>query len=90
MFLMRRPSAAVIDRFLDRSRQLPLSYGPTGIVRDPSDAGRFDEQVVTIGHGEADFERARIALSTWKHFDVGWVEAFAVSHPSRQTPSSPC
>jgi uncharacterized protein (UPF0548 family) len=76
LFLIRRPSAADIRDFLDRSRQLPLSYGPTGIVSQPSNVGQFDEQVVTIGHGEADFERACRALAAWKHFDIGWVEAF--------------
>ena len=81
MFLMRRPSPAEIERFLDRSRTLPLSYGPIGIVRHPSDVDRLDEQVVIIGHGEADFERARIALASWTHFDLGWVEAFPVGAP---------
>jgi len=76
VFLMRRPSAADIERFLDRSRRLSLSYGPTGIARHSSDVDRLDEQVVTIGHGDADFERARIALASWKHFDIGWVELF--------------
>ena len=76
MFLIRRPSPSDIDRFLDRSRDLPLSYGPIGVVRRPSDGGRFDEQDVTIGHGAVDFERARLALSTWKHFDIGWVALF--------------
>jgi uncharacterized protein (UPF0548 family) len=76
MFLMRRPSTAAIARFLDRSHNLPLSYGPTGIVKGASDVHRFDEQIVTIGRGEADFERARNALASWKHFDIGWVEAF--------------
>ena len=76
MFLMRRPSIAEIEHFLDRSRQLPLSYGPPGIVRHPSAESRFDEQLVTIGQGTADFDRARTALETWKHFDIGWVEVF--------------
>jgi Domain of unknown function (DUF1990) len=76
MFLMRRPSPSEIERFLDRSGELPLSYGPTGLVRHRSDVDRLDEQVVTIGHGDADFERARIALGRWKHFDIGWVTAF--------------
>jgi uncharacterized protein (UPF0548 family) len=65
-----------IHRFLDRSRELPLSYGPTGIVRHTSDIRPLDEQVVVIGHGDVDFERARTALVTWKHFDIGWVETF--------------
>ena len=40
---MRRPSTGDITRFLDASRELPLSYAPTGIVRDRPEAGRFDE-----------------------------------------------
>jgi uncharacterized protein (UPF0548 family) len=76
MFLMRRPSAAVIGRFLERSEGLPLSYGPIGLVRDTPRDRRFDEQVVVIGHGHADFERARRALFAWKQFDIGWVEVF--------------
>lgn len=76
MFLMRRPSSARIDRFLDHARQLPLSYAPPGLVRHPPHGRRFDEQVVTIGHGQAAFERARRALAAWKHFEIGWVEAY--------------
>src|SRR5262245_53285892 len=76
MFLMRRPTAAEIERFNDRSERLPLSYGPTGIIWRPAGAGRLDEAVATIGRGRADFERGRLALTTWKHFDIGWVQAF--------------
>ena len=76
MFLMQRPSAAAIDRFLERSYGLPLSYGPIGLVREGPVDRRFDEQVVSIGHGSADFARAQSALTTWKHFDIGWVETF--------------
>jgi uncharacterized protein (UPF0548 family) len=78
VFLIQRPSPAEIDRFLDASRDLPLSYGPSGILRQPNGVARFDERIVTVGHGDADFERARSALHAWKHFDLGWVEA----HPS--------
>jgi uncharacterized protein (UPF0548 family) len=76
VFLLRRPSRREIERFLDRSQGLPLSYGPTGIVRHRPAAMRFDEQVVTVGRGQADFERARDALTRWNHFNIGWVEAF--------------
>lgn len=86
MFLMRRPSAAAIERFLDHSRRLPLSYGPIGLVREPPLHRPFDEQVVAIGHGPADFDRARTALIAWKHFDIGWVEAFPTP-PSIETGS---
>ena len=76
MFLLRRPTRREIERFLDRSRGLPLSYRPTGIVRHRPAVEQFDEQVVTIGRGEADYERACVALASWTHCDIGWVEAF--------------
>jgi uncharacterized protein (UPF0548 family) len=81
VFLRRRPTRREIERFIDRSHGLPLSYGPTGIVRHRPAVKRFDEQLVTIGRGEADFERACVALASWAHFDIGWVEAF----PARQS-----
>lgn len=74
MFLARRPSTRRIDRFLAASQALPLSYAPTGIVKEPPRTGRFDEEVVAIGRGQQDFERARAALQAWQQFDIGWVE----------------
>ena len=38
MFLLRRPSPAAIDRFLRESQDLPLSYGPIGLVRAETSA----------------------------------------------------
>jgi len=81
MFMARRPSITDIERFLDRSRRLPLSYGPIGLLNNPSDNHRLDEQFVAIGHGETGFERARAALAAWKHFDIGWVELFPTQAP---------
>ena len=34
MFLARRPTRNFIDRFIRESQDLPLSYGPVGIVSD--------------------------------------------------------
>ena len=76
MFVGRRPSQQTIDRFLHVSQGLPLSYGPVGIVQAETPGCSVDEQTVTIGRGKADFERARDALLTWQHFDLGWVELF--------------
>ncbi len=76
MFLARRPSPLMIDDFLRASQELPLSYRPIGILGDQTSRRRLDEQIVTIGRGPADFERARNALIAWKHFDVGWIETF--------------
>src|SRR5262245_25031093 len=76
MFLLRRPSPADINRFIDRSREWTMSYGTTGITRQPLYGYSYDEQVVPIGRGDDDFERARASLERWKHFDIGWVQLF--------------
>ena len=65
MFLLQRPSAEGIQAFLHESQDLPLSYGPPGIVRDQVTGYRFHEVVVRIGQGAADFARARAALLAW-------------------------
>lgn len=76
MFLLRRPSQGDIDRFLEASRHLPTSYEPIGLLKRPLERGRLDDQVIVIGNGNADFERARLALVRWTQFDIGWVKAF--------------
>jgi uncharacterized protein (UPF0548 family) len=76
MFLARRPSPKSIDRFLRESQGLPLSYSPIGIVKADTVRQDLDQATVAIGHGKADFERARAALMAWKQFDIGWVETF--------------
>jgi hypothetical protein len=59
MFLARRPSLEVIDRFLRDSNDLPLSYGPIGLVRSGIDGSTFDEELSVIGRGGADASGAR-------------------------------
>jgi uncharacterized protein (UPF0548 family) len=81
MFLAQRPSADAIDRFLRDSQELPLSYGPVGIAREASAGYRLDEETLVIGHGKVDFDRGRAALMAWKHFDIGWAEAFPKQAP---------
>ncbi len=81
MFLARRPSPPVIDRFLRDSRDLPTSYGPVGLLKDACPDRRVDEEVVAIGHGREDFERARAALMAWKQCDIGWLQVFPQRTP---------
>jgi uncharacterized protein (UPF0548 family) len=81
MFLAQRPSTDAIDRFLRDSQELPLSYGPVGIAREKSAGRRLDEELLVIGHGKVDFERARAALMAWKQFDMGWAEVFPRQAP---------
>jgi uncharacterized protein (UPF0548 family) len=81
MFFARRPSPETIDRFVRDSKDLPLSYSPAGIVSGETARPGLDELVTVIGRGRADFERARAALASWKHFDLGWVELFPSHAP---------
>jgi len=76
MFLIRRPSQRGIARFLDESRDLPLSYDPVGIARQTPSGFNADLASEVIGHGRETFERAKIALSAWRHYEMGWVELF--------------
>jgi uncharacterized protein (UPF0548 family) len=81
MFLARRPSAETIQQFLRDSRDLPLSYGPAGILNLESTSRNIDELTIAIGRGPADFARARAALIAWKQFDIGWVETYPPNAP---------
>ena len=76
MFLARRPSPEAIDRFVRDSQELPLSYGPIGIVNGETPCRDLDEATVTIGRGRRiSIERERRSMA-WKQFDIGWVETF--------------
>jgi len=74
MFLLRRPSRQAIERFLEESRHLPLSY-PNARLAETAHLGYdLDETVVPLGHGEETYQRARTALAAWTHFGFEWVE----------------
>jgi len=85
MFFARRPSLQTIERFSVRALEMPLSYSPIGIAQDSPAASikgyDFDGIVVRIGSGPACFDRAKAALASWKHFDLGWVEIFPQNAP---------
>jgi uncharacterized protein (UPF0548 family) len=81
MFLARRPSESVVARFLRESQDLPLSYGPIGILDGAVHRRGLLDQRMPIGRGRADFERARAALTSWRHFDTGWTAVFPRDAP---------
>src|SRR4030081_3757544 len=76
MFLGHRPSPLEVEAFIAASRQLPLSYEPIGLAGQDRPGFQIDEQEVVIGQGEAAFECAKVALTEWRHFEMGWVEVF--------------
>jgi uncharacterized protein (UPF0548 family) len=79
MFLLKRPSAHDIDRFVRASLSLPHSYSPVGLVADGRADAATDDMRSVVGHGEAEFVRACDALATWQHFAIGWVELYPAS-----------
>jgi len=81
VFSFRRPSEADIARFLESSRDLPLSYAPVGLGRHGAGGYQLDELTTRVGHGEADFDRAKTALAEWMHFQLGWVQVYPPSAP---------
>lgn len=76
MFLGHRPSLLEVEAFIAASRHLPLSYEPVGLAKQSGAGFQVDEQEVVVGQGDAAFERAKVALTEWRHFDTGWVEVF--------------
>jgi uncharacterized protein (UPF0548 family) len=83
MFLVRRPSAQRIERFLVESAALPLSYEPVGIARGGVAAGLCrDASTVVLGSGDETFEHAWAALQAWRQFAFGWVDVFASAPPT--------
>jgi len=76
MFLIRRPSQGEIAEFLEQSRDLPLSYDPVGIAREHRTGFNADQASAVIGRGQETFERAKIALAQWRHYEMGWVDLF--------------
>jgi uncharacterized protein (UPF0548 family) len=81
MFLPRRPSPQKIKQFLERSQSLPLSYGPIGIARESPRGFKIDEASSVIGRGVENFARSKQALTSWKQFDLGWVELHPQNAP---------
>lgn len=74
MFLTHRPSPRELKEFLDQCLKLSLSYEPVGIAKESPPGFDADLSSAVIGHGRQTFERAKIALAEWRHYEMGWVE----------------
>ena len=81
MFLAHRPSAREIEEFIKRSINLPLSYEQVGLAKQSPSDFKIDQASSVIGRGKTAFERAKLALREWRHFELGWVEIFPKNAP---------
>ena len=76
MFQTHRPGAREIEEFIKQSINLPLSYEQVGLAKQSPSDFRIDQASGVIGRGKTTFERAKLALREWRHFELGWVEIF--------------
>jgi len=73
MFLVTKPSAEKIRRFISSQQEQPFSYSEIGATREQLPANyTIDHNRVQLGKGEETYQRAMVALRKWKHFDLGW------------------
>lgn len=71
------PDERRVERFLEAQRKAAVSYAEVGETRDDAVYPRgynIDHNRVWLGHGEAVFERARVALSEWRMFPAPWTK----------------
>jgi uncharacterized protein (UPF0548 family) len=69
-----KPGETAIKTFLEKEASASLTYRPEGGTRvsDPVPGYDNDYQRVVVGQGQADFDKAKAALQTWKHFPAAW------------------
>ncbi|HKP47226.1 MAG TPA: DUF1990 domain-containing protein [Pyrinomonadaceae bacterium] len=73
MFLLRKPAAEDVRRFIAGQRDLPFSYREVGATKTiPPDWYNLDHNRVCLGKGRETFMRASEALGRWRHFELGW------------------
>ncbi len=84
MFLLRQPTDAVIQTFLQAQARLELTYAEKGATATTPPANYVVDRIrVRLGEGEQVFRRAKIGLEGWRQFDLGWLKAFPTNTPIR-------
>jgi uncharacterized protein (UPF0548 family) len=67
MIVLGRVSASIVQDFLERQTRAGFSYQEIGLTQDATrPTGYFFDSIrVTIGKGQEEFSRARVALKRW-------------------------
>ena len=77
MFLLREPTTAAIERFLNAQREQTFSYSEVGASRKQSPAGYdVDHNRALLGSGAESFTRAIAAIQSWQMFNLGWCQVY--------------
>jgi uncharacterized protein (UPF0548 family) len=72
----RFPSPKTIEAFLSSQSKVEFTYTAVGATaRTPPPGYVVDHNRIKLGEGEQVFRAAKAALETWRHFNLGWVEA---------------
>ena len=75
VILLREPSDAQIERFLDNQRSLPFSYPEVGASREGASPGYpVNYHRGRLGTGQQTFVRAVEAIRGWKMYETGWTK----------------
>jgi uncharacterized protein (UPF0548 family) len=73
VLLLREPSDAEIQNFLEGQRPLPFSYPDVGASREGTPPGYgANHHRGRLGTGPQTFARAVEAMKRWKMYDTGW------------------
>ena len=80
MFLLARPSAEQINRYLASQQDQPFSYPQVGMTRGHAPSGyQADHNRIELGRGADVYATVVAALRQWEMFDLGWVTLRPVS-----------
>jgi uncharacterized protein (UPF0548 family) len=86
VFSLRKPSVDALCRILASESALDFTYSGIGATFDQTSmpAGYVvDRTRVELGRGQVVFDRAKMALTRWRQFQLGWLEAFPADTPIR-------
>jgi len=84
MLSLCKPSTEATYRFLTAQARLDFTYSAVGATGATPPVGYVvDHTRIKLGEGEAVFTAAKVALESWRQFDLGWAEAWPRETPIR-------
>jgi len=82
MFTLFEPSAAQIEDFLARQKDLPFSYSEVGASRTAIPSGYpINHHRIQLGSGADAFARAKDAIQSWTMYKLSWTRLYPTDAP---------